>query len=79
MKLGIAPPSPRPVRKRQAMSSPKLLAAAVKSVNRPKASVAPISTRLRPTRSAKGPSAKAPRANPASAALNTAPNAGGAI
>ena len=71
MKLGMAPPRPRPARKRNTTSTPKLGASAVAMVNRPKQPVAPISTVLRPIRSAKSPKPKAPKARPAKAALNT--------
>ena len=48
MKLGMAPPSPRPARKRNASSTAKLGASAVQMVKMPKQAVAPISTALRP-------------------------------
>ena len=79
MKLGMAPPSPRPARKRNASSTAKLGASAVQMVKMPKQAVAPISTALRPTRSASTPKPKAPKARPANAALNTALSQGGGM
>ncbi len=72
MKLGMAPPSPTPARKRNTSSTSKLGASAVQMVKTPNQAVAPISTALRPTRSASTPKPKAPSESPASAALNTA-------
>ena len=71
IKLGMAPPRPRPARNRKASSTPKLGANAVAMVKMPKQPVAPISTALRPIRSASNPKPKAPKARPAKAALNT--------
>ena len=76
MKLGIAPPSPSPARKRITSSDCRLSANAVATVSTPKQSVLATSTFLRPMRSATSPSTKEPMARPASAALNTMPKRG---
>ncbi len=74
IKLGMAPPRPRPARNRKTRSTSKLGANAVATVKMPNQAVAPISTALRPIRSANRPRPKAPSASPAKAALNTGPS-----
>src|SRR3954464_9606033 len=58
--IGIAPPRPRPVMKRQIASDSTVVAQAEAMLARPKPMVAKIRTALRPIRSAMGPNTKAP-------------------
>jgi len=75
--FGIAPPRPRPVRKRQTMRLVSESAVTVKSVHKPKNSVQNRMTGLRPRRSATGPEASAPSVNPNKPIPNTGPKAPG--
>ena len=74
--FGIAAPRPRPVTKRQMVSSPRWLEVADTSEATPISATAAVSTPLRPKRSASGPALSAPKARPNSAALSTGPSAG---
>ncbi|MNZ40586.1 hypothetical protein D3C78_581110 [compost metagenome] len=73
--LGIAAPSPRPVRKRKMTSWVTSVEKAVTRVQKPKNSTLQTSTILRPQRSDSGPATSAPTARPISAALITGPSA----
>ena len=73
--FGIAAPSPRPVMKRQMVSSVRLPDVAEISEAAPITTTAAVSTPLRPKRSANGPAVSAPKARPNSAALKTGPSA----
>ena len=68
---GIAPPRPRPVTKRSAVSVWMSGAKAEAKVARPKKTVVATSTGLRPTRSASGPKTKAPAIRPNSPAAKS--------
>ena len=73
--FGIAPPRPRPVRKRIASSVLTSWTKAVTSAPMPNASVDKMMIFLRPTRSASGPNTSAPIISPNRPALNTGPSA----
>ena len=73
--FGIAPPRPRPVRKRIASSVLTSPTKEVASVPMPKASVEKMMIFLRPMRSARGPKISAPIISPNNPALNTGPSA----
>ncbi|MCY1439741.1 hypothetical protein D9M71_559910 [compost metagenome] len=73
IRLGSAAPSPSPVRKRAASRLFRSHAWAVAMENSPNRITAPISTSLRPTRSASQPPPSAPGNRPRMLALNTAP------
>lgn len=69
--FGIAPPSPKPVAKRSRTSSVSDDDDAETRLAIPKKATHPISTLLRPKRSASGPNTKAPAMRPASPAPNS--------
>jgi len=71
MALGMAQPSPSPVKKRSVTSQPKLGAKADSRLISPKANTAASSMRLRPSLSPSGPNRMAPAISPASPAKNT--------
>ncbi|MCY1412250.1 hypothetical protein D9M71_276500 [compost metagenome] len=71
MALGMAPPRPRPVRKRIRASVSTFGAKAAARLQPPKHSTESSSTVLRPKRSASGPAMKAPSIRPISAAPST--------
>ena len=62
--IGNAAPKPRPASTRNTNSAMKFGAAIMPSVKRPKAATAPISTGLRPRKSASRPPMMAPRTMP---------------
>ena len=72
MVLGIAPPRPRPVRKRRNTSICRSGANAESRLNRPNRATQNSITRLRPKRSESGPQSSAPAVRPS----NPAPNNG---
>ncbi|MNT43405.1 hypothetical protein D3C72_1798750 [compost metagenome] len=74
--MGIAAPRPIPVMKRITVRLCRSAAKPESSVNRPSTSTEPVSTFLRPRRSASGPAISAPAARPNSAALSTGASAG---
>jgi hypothetical protein len=73
--LGIAPPRPTPVRKRNRSSSSNDVTNAVRNVNRPKPKVEVTIVHFRPQRSATGPRTPAPHMRPRRPATNTGANA----
>src|SRR3954453_7948234 len=75
--IGMAPPSPRPVRKRQTASISTFVAQAEAILARPKPKVEKIRTALRPIRSAIGPNTKAPAIRPARPDTNSSESCGG--
>ncbi len=74
--LGMAAPRPRPVSKRSAVSCSSDCANDEARQAMPKTSTAATSSILRPSQSASGPDASAPKARPNSAALRTGASAG---
>jgi len=77
--LGIAPPRPRPVRKRQATRPSTDDAVGVRSMNAPKIKRQAMITHLRPTRSATMPKSRAPAMSPSRPLTITGHKAEGAI
>ena len=75
--FGIAPPSPRPVTKRHAISSCRPPAPADAALAMPKHATHASSSRLRPKRSPNGPNTSAPAISPASPAPNTGASCAG--
>jgi hypothetical protein len=75
MVFGIAPPRPRPVKKRIASSELTSWTNAVASAPMPKASVEKMMIFRRPMRSASGPNTSAPIIRPNRPAENTGPSA----
>jgi hypothetical protein len=73
--FGIAPPSPRPVRKRMTIRLVVPVASVVASVPTPNATTLSTTMRLRPIRSASGPKMRAPIMRPNRPALKTGPRA----
>ena len=64
MALGMAPPKPRPERKRNAISCVSVVELAAARVKTPKIAVEMITTQRRPILSAMGPKTSAPTARP---------------
>src|ERR1700716_953259 len=77
IKLGIAPPSPSPVRNRAAVNHVISGATDVKIEKKPNAAIEATSTDFRPTRSEIRPPTAAPRRRPAPLALKKSPSACG--
>src|SRR3954464_3711324 len=75
--MGMAPPRPRPVMKRQIASVSTFVAQAEAMLARPKPTVAKTRTALRPIRSATGPNTKAPTIRPARPDTNSSESCGG--
>ena len=75
--LGMAPPSPRPVTKRQTRRLVVDSAVTVSSEVTPNHSVQKMMTGLRPIRSASGLNASAPSMSPNRPAANTGPSSPG--
>ncbi|MCY1428496.1 hypothetical protein D9M71_443830 [compost metagenome] len=79
MALGIAPPRPRPVSRRNSARLCRSWANAAARLKTPKQATDSNSTRLRPKRSAKGPAMNAPSISPTSAAPSTGPSSAAPI
>lgn len=77
MQMGMAPPSPRPVRKRSITSALSESDAALAKVATPNTSTDISSTGLRPNRSATGPSPMLPSMSPKSPAPKAGASCGG--
>src|SRR5437899_9389777 len=75
IRIGKAPPRPRPVTSLTAISGPTAVVSGVARVTSAKSSIATIRAGFRPTRSAPSPNRKAPIRLPNSPAPNTIPNA----
>src|SRR3954451_17464149 len=75
--IGMAPPRPRPVMKRQIASDSTVVAQAEAMLAGPKPTVAKIRTALRPIRSAMGPNTKAPAMRPPRPETNSSESWGG--
>ncbi len=71
MVFGIAPPNPRPVRKRKTTSVDRSGEKAEIRLSAPNSATQSSMTRLRPKRSASGPQSSAPAVNPSSPAPNS--------
>src|SRR5882672_7049002 len=74
-RLGIAPPSPHPAKKRHSSNQERSGACGVSSENSENTTTEPASIHLRPKRSASGPKMNAPNIAPSRPAENTCPKA----